>query len=302
MLKNSRTNTGWMAGMMKNALLMGMFVVSVWHATAACGDDRLHKAAHGGDIDTVKTLLQQTVDPDERDAFGGTALHAAMFQQNADIIRLLIEHGFDVNAQGRSNGYTPLHDAVWANNLEAVKILLQHGAKTDIQAQDGLTPYAKAKQEGKAEIASYLEAADAAKKRYDDKAKTTYSENDVKAFVYQWFAGFDHQADIRVFTAHLPAEHVDMYFPDFPIKSRSDFERWYSNVIDSIQWNSHGLSNLMVSGDEANGFAVSLDINWKAVTYQGDRYDMNIHQDWQVMVDENRNFIIAKHAARVLEK
>lgn len=301
MRKNTCRKTRWIADMFENVSLLGIFVLFVGYSTAAWSDDRLHKAAHSGDIKAVKTLLQNTVDPDERDAFGGTALHAAMFQQNTDIIRLLIEHGFDVNAQGRSNGYTPLHDAVWANNLEAVNILLQHGAKTDIRAKDGLTPHEKAMQDGKTEIAAYLAAA-SAKQGYDEQAKTTYSENDVKAFVYQWFAGFDHQAEIAMFTAHLPAEHVDMYFPDFPIKSRSDFERWYSNVIDSIQWNSHGLSNLMVSGDEANGFAVSLDINWKAVTYQGDRYDMNIHQDWQVMVDENRNFIIAKHAARVLEK
>jgi hypothetical protein len=104
------------------------------------------------------------VNPDERDSFGGTALHAAMFQKNPAIITLLIEHGFDVNAQGPANGYTPLHDAVWANNLEAIKILLAHGAKTDIKGKDGLTPYAKAKQENKPEIASYLETAPAASK------------------------------------------------------------------------------------------------------------------------------------------
>jgi len=33
---------------------------------------------------------------------------------------------------------------------------------------------------------------DSLHKNYDRSAKTMYSENDVKAFVYNWFAGFDH--------------------------------------------------------------------------------------------------------------
>lgn len=93
-----------------------------------------------------------------------------------------------------------------------------------------------------------------------------------------------------------------MYFPDVPIKSIEDFERWYNNVIDNIQWNCHRISNLKVSGEEINGFSVSLDINWKAKAYNGENYDMNIHQDWIVKVDKSRNFIIEKHRARVIDK
>jgi hypothetical protein len=142
----------------------------------------------------------------------------------------------------------------------------------------------------------------AASKNYDRSAKTTYSENDVKAFVYNWFAGFDHQADINIFKKHLNPREIDMYFPDFPIRSIEDFERWYNNVIDNIHWNAHKISNLNVSGDEASGFFVSLDINWKANAYNGEAYDMNIHQDWKVKVDKSRTFIIEKHRARVIDK
>jgi len=142
----------------------------------------------------------------------------------------------------------------------------------------------------------------AAHKGYDDNAKTTYSENDVKAFVYQWFAGFDHQVDISFFKKHLPPGKLDMYFPDFPISRLSDFERWYNGVCDNIQWNAHHLSNLNVSGDEKDGFFISLDVNWKAKTYSGESYDMNVHQDWTVKVDKGRNFVIEKHRARVMDK
>lgn len=119
-------------------------------------DDRLHKAAHSGDLARVRSLLQQGVNPDARDSYGGTALHAAMFQRDTRIVELLITHGFDVNAVGPRNGYTPLHDAIWANNLEAARLLLDHGARTDIKGKDGLTPYDKAVREGKPEIARLL--------------------------------------------------------------------------------------------------------------------------------------------------
>ena len=246
--------------------------------------------------------MKNNVNPDERDSSGGTALHAAMFQKNTEIITLLIHHGFDVNAQGLSNGYTPLHDAVWANNLEALQILLQLGARTDIRGKDGLTSYEKALKENKNEIVEYFKSKDPTLKNYDRNAKIMYSENDVKAFVHNWFAGFDHQSDINMFTKHLNSEKVDMYFPDFPIKSIEDFKRWYNNVIDNIQWNTHRISNLKVSGDEINGFSIGLDINWKAKTYKGETYDMNIHQDWMVKVDKSRKFIIEKHRAEVIAK
>jgi len=118
----------------------------------------IHKAAYNGDIVKVQELLKKGVDPDERDSFGGTALHAAMFQKNMEIVKLLLENQFDVNAVGPQNGYTPLHDAVWADNLEAVKILLDKGARTNIKGKDGLTPYAKAKQEGRREIVKQFES------------------------------------------------------------------------------------------------------------------------------------------------
>lgn len=267
---------------------------------AAFCEDSLHKAVHNGDIGLVRNILKNNIDPDARDSFGGTALHAVMFQKNTEIITILINYGFDVNAKGLSNGYTPLHDAVWANNLEAVRILIEHGARTDIRAKDGLTPYEKVNREGKKDIVSYMESKGVNRKKYDHNAKTNYSENDVKAFVYNWFAGFDHQADINMFKEHLNPEKIDMVFPDFSIKSIEDFERWYNNVIDNIQWNTHRISNLRVSGDEINGFSVSLDIKWKAKTYKGETYDMNVHQDWMVKVDKSRKFVIEEHRAQVI--
>jgi len=141
---------------MKKAALL-LFFLFVTHSAFAQNAE-IHKAAYHGDINKVRELLQKGVKPDERDSFGGTALHAAMFQKNMQIVKLLLQNGFNINAQGTQNGYTPLHDAVWANNLEAAKLLLDEGAKTNLRGKDGLTPFGKAKNEGKTEIVKYFES------------------------------------------------------------------------------------------------------------------------------------------------
>ena len=64
--------------------------------------------AYNGDTNKVRELLQKGVTPDERDSCRGTALHAAMFQKNMQIVKLLLQNGFNINAQGTQNGYTPL--------------------------------------------------------------------------------------------------------------------------------------------------------------------------------------------------
>lgn len=139
-------------------------------------------------------------------------------------------------------------------------------------------------------------------KSYDEYAKKRYSENDVKAFVYEWFAGFDHQADKGFFEKHLNPQRIDMLFPGRPVKSIENFRQWYANVIDTIQWNKHKISDLEVSGDEINGFSVGFNVHWTAKSYTGEVYEMNLHQDWKVEVDAHRNFIIVKHEAREIEK
>ena len=140
----------------KRAALL-LFFLFMTHSAFAQNAE-IHKAAYNGDIKKVRELLQKGVKPDERDSFGGTALHAAMFQQNMEIVKLLLQNGFNLDAQGTQNGYTPLHDAVWANNLGAVKLLLGEGAKTNLRGKDGLTPLGKAKNEGKTEIVRDMES------------------------------------------------------------------------------------------------------------------------------------------------
>lgn len=146
---------------MTNARTLSTAVLSITLLLVGpvCADDSLHGAAHRGDVAQVTALLKKGVDPDARDRYGGTALHAAMFQPDMRVVELLIAHGFDVNAVGPRNGYTPLHDAVWADNVAAARFLLTHGARTDIRGKDGLTAYDKAVRERKQAMAELLKNA-----------------------------------------------------------------------------------------------------------------------------------------------
>lgn len=142
---------------MKRIVIFSVAVILTYTGTSLYADD-LELAAYRGQKQKVSDILRQKPDPDHRDSFGGTALHAAMFQKDTSIIVMLLDYGFDPNAKGLKNGYTPLHDAVWASNGDAVMILLERGADPSIKNNDGLTAYEFAVKSGKTKIAGYIKS------------------------------------------------------------------------------------------------------------------------------------------------
>lgn len=59
----------------------------------------LHKAVLRGDMHQVKSLLTDTKanNPNQRDVLGSTPLHLAVQHDNADIVKLLLDHGANGN-------------------------------------------------------------------------------------------------------------------------------------------------------------------------------------------------------------
>jgi ankyrin repeat protein len=79
---------------------------------------------------------------DHRDQDGWTPLHATAHGKSVDIMRWLLDHGANANAQtdrppsfGRQ---TPLHMAAW--DLGAVEVLLEHKADVNLEDSHGDTP------------------------------------------------------------------------------------------------------------------------------------------------------------------
>lgn len=134
---------------------------------------------------------------------------------------------------------------------------------------------------------------------YDATARETPSPNDVKAFVYQWFAGFDHQVPLAWFTRRLDPAGLEMRYPDFPINSEADFQRWYQGVIDTIAWNAHDVRDVTVASQSPNGFAVTLQVCWRARTYKGETLALLVDQQWQLVVTDDHQLRLRRLLAQV---
>ena len=100
-------------------------------------NDRLYKAIHDGDYQTVLKLLEGGVSPNERDE-DDTALSWAVHFEHEEIVKLLIDWGADPNQEILSG--TVLHDAAAFRSNEIVQYLIAHGAIVNWSKRNGETP------------------------------------------------------------------------------------------------------------------------------------------------------------------
>lgn len=106
---------------------------------------------------------------------GYPPLLIAVEQDNARIIRILLEHGFDPNActsSGRYAGWTPLHAAAEWGDCAVISMLLNHGASTRRQTVDGDTPLHIAVQNGHSAACQMLLSAEADPNTGNNEAST----------------------------------------------------------------------------------------------------------------------------------
>lgn len=114
-------------------------------------------AAENGEIETVRSLLQQGVNIHARNEDGETPLYLAAEAGHADIVTLLLDAGAQINARDK-DGKTPLHLAAQMGHAEVVAILLEEKREAEINARDknGGTPLHLAAAAGYAEIVTML--------------------------------------------------------------------------------------------------------------------------------------------------
>ena len=85
-----------------------------------------------GHLDIVKLLLDHGADVNLHGGRYGNALQAAVYKGSLDIVTLLLDHGADVNVQGGYYG-NALQAAASGGTLEIVKLLLERGADVTVQ-------------------------------------------------------------------------------------------------------------------------------------------------------------------------
>ena len=119
----------------------------------------LHAAAFSGNLEVVRILIEY--DPaciNARDERGWTPLcwaSGSRYSNDGSALRLLLEHGADVNAANR-DGQTPLHEASFYGALEDVRLLLEHGVDVEAKNIHGNTALQVAVEEERDEVVKLM--------------------------------------------------------------------------------------------------------------------------------------------------
>ena len=99
----------------------------------------LHRAAYDGDLQRARALLENGADVDAVQGIPAsehinpheTALEVAALRGNAEIAKLLIDRGANIEKAGGYIAYTPLQAAAMRGSAEIVAMLLEKGARLD---------------------------------------------------------------------------------------------------------------------------------------------------------------------------
>ncbi|MEZ6061038.1 MAG: ankyrin repeat domain-containing protein [Planctomycetaceae bacterium] len=119
------------------------------------GMTALHWAVWHDEANIAGKLIAADADVGEVNRYGITPLSIAAKNGNADIVKSLLEAGADANAAipGR---ITPLMTAARTGRMDAVQALLQHEANVDAKETNGQTAIMWAAAEGHADVVSRL--------------------------------------------------------------------------------------------------------------------------------------------------
>lgn len=134
--------------MNKYLLLSCALLISI---PAYADTDTLLAKVKNKDIAAVENLLNNGENVNEKNSQGNTALHYAVATGNAEMVKLLLSHNADVNAQN-AKGWSPLSIAEKKNVGEVYNILEDKIASDKAAAQAKIDAAKKAEEQAKIEI------------------------------------------------------------------------------------------------------------------------------------------------------
>lgn len=126
-----RAALGGDLGIVKSLIERGNSVDS----SDADGSTLLMLASREGHTRVVEYLIGQKAAVNRRNKFGDTALMAACIKGKLEVAKLLLEHGAELNPEG----WTPLHYAAFEGRTEVLKYLIDKGANKNAVAPNGFT-------------------------------------------------------------------------------------------------------------------------------------------------------------------
>jgi uncharacterized protein len=110
------------------------------HARSPDGTTALHWAVYNDDADLVQRLIKAGADVSAKNDYGATPLWTAATVADPVVVKALLKAGAHANEQN-AEGETPLMVVARTGNIEAAKLLLSHGAKVNAKEEwGGQTP------------------------------------------------------------------------------------------------------------------------------------------------------------------
>lgn len=113
-------------------IFKAIFILFLLTLIVGCAAPALYTAAANGNIVTVKALLDQGTDVNEKGGGGllndGTALGVASLAGHFDVVKLLLDRGANVNKSSGNMGWTALSRAAYQGHTDTVKLLIDRGA------------------------------------------------------------------------------------------------------------------------------------------------------------------------------
>ena len=109
-----------------------------------------------GDNGFVRLLIKVNANVNGKTFEGLTPAILAAKKNQTDVLKVLIENGSDINAQGDYIFSTALHEAAYEGRLRAVMVLIENGANINQQDEVDYTPLIVATENDKPEVTAYL--------------------------------------------------------------------------------------------------------------------------------------------------
>lgn len=100
----------------------------------------LHLAAYSGSEATIRLLLQHGVDINSRNTMASHSLHWACLGDHLNIVKLLLEEDLNIDVED-DLGRTPLNWAIGAQSIDCARFLLDRGCRLCLQDNTGWTAW-----------------------------------------------------------------------------------------------------------------------------------------------------------------
>lgn len=197
-------------------LLLAAIVSSRGYALSAAGesDSRLPEAVKRGDRSAVLSLLRTHVPVDSEEGDGSTALHWAVYQDNLELAKVMLDAHANVNAVTRNGAITPLFMACQNGNAPMIELLLAHGADANGANSFGTTPLMIAAASGSGQAVKVL---------LDHGALVNAREHTHDQTALMFAANLDRSDAIGVLLAHGADPNLSSKVaPTFRLKTKKD--------------------------------------------------------------------------------